>query len=365
MGLLESIPLVIISVLLSVTAIVDACSNGGCKLLEECSSTPDCAAGLLCGSCPIRFHGERCIRSTFTDQFKLLNNSLPFNKYAYLTTHNSFAIAGEPSHTGIPRLALPNQEDSITQQLNDGVRALMLDTYDFKDDIWLCHSFEGKCYDFTAFSPAIDTLKEVEAFLGANPSEIITLILEDYVESPNGLTKVFNASGLTKYWFPVSNMPQNGQDWPLVKDMVANNQRLIVFTSKRQKQESEGIAYQWNFMVENMYGDDGMHSGSCPNRGESAALNDKTKSLVLVNYFRSAPIKQVSCVDNSPELLNMLQTCYGAAGNRWANFVAVDFYKRSDGRGAFQAVDKLNGKLLCGCDDVNACVPGSSTTCNP
>jgi hypothetical protein len=101
-------------------------------------------------------------------------------------------------------------------------------------------------------SPAIDTLKEVEAFLAANPSEIVTLILEDYVESPNGLTNVFNAAGLMKYWFPVSNMPQNGQDWPLVKDMVANNQRLIVFTSKRQKQQSEGIAYQWNYMVENM-----------------------------------------------------------------------------------------------------------------
>ena len=101
-------------------------------------------------------------------------------------------------------------------------------------------------------SPAIDTLKEVEAFLAANPSEIVTLILEDYVESPNGLTKVFNASGLMKYWFPVSNMPQNGQDWPLVKDMVANNQRLIVFTTERKKQESEGIAYQWNFMVENV-----------------------------------------------------------------------------------------------------------------
>ena len=55
-------------------------------------------------------------------------------------------------------------------------------------------------------SLAIDTLKEVEAFLAANPLEIVTLILEDYVESPNGLTKVFNASGLMKYWFPVSNM---------------------------------------------------------------------------------------------------------------------------------------------------------------
>lgn len=29
--------------------------------------------------------------------------------------------------------------------------------------------------------------------------------------------------------------------------------------------------------------------------------------------------------------------------------------QRSDGGGSFQAVDMLNGKLLCGCDDVHAC----------
>lgn len=30
--------------------------------------------------------------------------------------------------------------------------------------------------------------------------------------------------------------------------------------------------------------------------------------------------------------------------------------QRSDGGGTFQAVDMLNGKSLCGCDDVQACV---------
>ena len=97
----------------------------------------------------------------------------------------------------------------------------------------------------------MDTFKEIEAFLSANPSEIVTLILEDYVHAPNGLTNVFKASGLQKYWFPVSKMPQNGQDWPLVSDMVTSNERLLVFTSARSKQVTEGIAYQWNFMVEN------------------------------------------------------------------------------------------------------------------
>jgi len=155
---------------------------------------------------------------------------------------------------------------------------------------------------------------------------------------------VFNASGLLKYWFPVSKMPQNGQDWPLVSDMVASNQRLVVFTSIRSKQSSEGIAYQWNFMVENnceaptlqifffffcglqlnttsmledniVYlisdGDDGMDAGQCSNRAESAPLNDKTKSLVLMNYFPSVPVKFTACLQHSQNLIDMVNTCYG------------------------------------------------------
>ncbi|XP_050238804.1 PI-PLC X domain-containing protein At5g67130 isoform X2 [Mercurialis annua] len=333
-------------------------------LQEACSSDSDCEGGLYCLSCSLEFEGSRCVRSAITDQFKLLNNSLPYNKYAFLTTHNSFAIKGEPPHTPVPRLTFTNQEDTVTQQLTNGVRALMLDTYDFKGDVWLCHSYEGKCHDFTAYEPAIDTFKEIEVFLSANPSEIVTLILEDYVEAPNGLTTVFTNSGLMKYWFPLSKMPQNGQDWPLVKDMVAANQRLVVFTSKRAKQQSEGIAYQWNYMVENQYGNKGLKD-DCSNRGESAALSDKSKSLVLVNHFGSVSVKEIACHDNSDRLIDMLRTCYGASGNRWANFVAVDYYKRSSGGGAFQAVDTLNGELSCGCNDLHACVPGSTLRCSP
>ncbi|GLT56334.1 hypothetical protein SLA2020_293810 [Shorea laevis] len=343
-----------------------ACYNGECRLLDECSSDGDCEAGLYCFSCAQGFSGSRCVRSTITDQFKLLNNSLPFNKYAFLTTHNAYAIDGYPSHAGVPRVTFTNQEDNITQQLNNGVRALMLDTYDFDGDVWCCHSFGGKCHDYTAFGPAIDFLKEVEVFLSANPSEIVTIILEDYVQAPNGLTNVFVDTGLMKYWFPLSNMPKNGEDWPLVSDMVANNHRLLVFTSIRSKEASEEIAYQWNYMVENQYGDGGMHAGSCPNRAESAPLTDKRKSLVLVNYFGSVPVKEMTCENNSGALINMLQTCYGTAANRWANFVAVDYYKRSEGGGAFQALDTLNGKLLCGCDDIHACVPASTSgACTP
>lgn len=99
--------------------------------------------------------------------------------------------------------------------------------------------------------PAINVLKEIQVFLEANPSEIITIMIEDYVSSPKGLTKVFDAAGLRKFWFPVSRMPKNGENWPTVDDMVQQNQRLVVFTSKSAKEASEGIAYEWKYLVEN------------------------------------------------------------------------------------------------------------------
>ncbi|CAL0315250.1 unnamed protein product [Lupinus luteus] len=158
-----------------------------------------------------------------------------------------------------------------------------------------------------------------------------------------------------KYWFPVSRMPKDGRNWPLVRDMIRKNQRLVVFGSMEEKEKSEGIAYQWNYMVENKYGHGGLVKGQCSQRKESSPLNDKTKSLVLVNHFQTVSLKAFTAKGNSKDIMDMLSTCYDAAGNRWANFVAVDFYKRCQGGGAFEAIDKLNGRLMCGSDELQAC----------
>ena len=111
---------------------------------------------------------------------------------------------------------------------------------------WVVFSF---CV-FPVQQPAINVFKEIQIFLDANPSEVITIFLEDYTAT-GSLPKVFNASGLMKYWFPVAKMPKSGGNWPLLKDMISQNQRLIVFTSKKSKEASEGIAYEWNYVVEN------------------------------------------------------------------------------------------------------------------
>lgn len=70
-----------------------------------------------------------------------------------------------------------------------------------------------------------------------------------------------------------------------------------------------------------------MKAGECPNRGESSPMNDTSKSLVLVNYFRTVPLKLLACGQNNNGLLDMTKTCHSVSSNRWANFLAVDFYK--------------------------------------
>ena len=59
----------------------------------------------------------------------------------------------------------------------------------------------------------------------------MTLILEDYVKSSNGLTRVFEASGLQNFMFAVRRMLKNEEDWPTLDDMISQNQQLLVFTS--------------------------------------------------------------------------------------------------------------------------------------
>lgn len=107
------------------------------------------------------------------------------------------------------------------------------------------------CPNIVEQQPAISTLREVEAFLTENPTEIVTIIIEDYVHTPNGVINLFTNAGLDKYWFPVSKMPKKGEDWPTVTEMVQDNHRLLVFTSVASKEAEEGVAYQWKYMVEN------------------------------------------------------------------------------------------------------------------
>lgn len=140
-------------VLVGVVAVVSAGSAAAAALVgEACSSSSSCGSNLRCTSCvPSPGTGPAACARTTPMKAAASWVSLPFNRYAWLTTHNSFAVVGTKSPIGSAIISPPNQEDSVTAQLSNGVRGLMLDAYDFNNDVWLCHSFNGKCFAFTAY----------------------------------------------------------------------------------------------------------------------------------------------------------------------------------------------------------------------
>ncbi|RLM85026.1 hypothetical protein C2845_PM04G31970 [Panicum miliaceum] len=76
------------------------------QLGDRCSSEADCGSELYCYNCWLEFAGRKCVRTTVPNPFKI-DSSLPSNKYAFLTTHNS-SIRGEPSRKGVLRVTLYN-----------------------------------------------------------------------------------------------------------------------------------------------------------------------------------------------------------------------------------------------------------------
>jgi hypothetical protein len=56
-------------------------------------------------------------------------------------------------------------------------------------------------------------------------------------------------------------------------------------------------------------------------------MGNRTRSLVLVNYFHTVPLGVTECAEHSMGLVDVLRACHAAAGDRWANFMAVDYYK--------------------------------------
>lgn len=54
------------------------------QLLEECSADSDCQVGLYCFSCEAGFSGTRCVRSTVTDQYKIVVTFSVLSRFIWL-----------------------------------------------------------------------------------------------------------------------------------------------------------------------------------------------------------------------------------------------------------------------------------------
>lgn len=241
-----------------------------------------------------------------------------YDDVAYPTTHNAMSNAEEGWH-------IPNQSHSILRQLHAGVRAMMLDVYEFRGEILLCHAL---CQ--LGSTPLSRAFSEIALFLEEHPTEVITLILESYVE-PEAVHRIAEESGLRAFAW----IHNEGEPWPTLQKMIQDNKRLVLLSDTRSP-DHPWQHYLWDHAWELHYSYETPEDFHCrPNRG------DQDNALFVFNHFLtevSGKLEFAQRVNHNPLLINRVNECTAEHGTL-PNFLTVDFYEEGD---LFEAVDAIN-----------------------
>jgi hypothetical protein len=303
-----------------------------------------------------------------------------YDEVATPATHNSMSAASNPGWL------FAQQEKGIADQLHDGIRGLLIDAHygvetqdgtiktDLSDldrgeratyeeelgedalnaalrirdrivaspevgdpGVYLCHRF---C-ELGAI-PIDQAFGNLRDFLAANPDEVVTVVIEDYVP-PADIAASAERTGLIDYIYegPV------GEPWPTLQEMIDSGGRALMMAEN----EAGGSEYPWyhpaydELVQETPYSfkkpaqltDPAKLTASCePNRGPASA------AVFLINHWidtSPAPKPSNAAIVNTREaLLDRIHHCEEQR-DLTANLIAVDFYKEGD---LFGAVASLN-----------------------
>ena len=259
-----------------------------------------------------------------------------------IDTHYGVRLPGGRVRTELVERSKPQaavNEDGISQEsLDAGLR--IRDRLGFSGEgergLYLCHTL---CE--IGATPLPSVLADLHDFLVANPDEFVVVVNEDYV-TPEDFTRAVLDAGLGDL---VYRGPVAGR-WPTLRAAIDRGWRVLFLA------ESEAGAEPWYHpsferIVEDtpytfrgakpLIDPAGLASTCEPNRGPDGA------PLFLLNHWVSTdptPRPSDAAKVNAREpLLHRMRECERVRGHL-TNLVAVNFYRRGD---VFGVVDELNG----------------------
>jgi len=265
-----------------------------------------------------------------------------YGNVTFVGAHDSFAYSSNP-------FALARtQEVDVKTQLNQGVRLLQVQAHMNRKDLHFCHT---SCAFFDG-GKVKDYLWKVKNFLDSHPNEIITIIIANHEKVPSKVWQpIFNSTGLADMAYVPPHTPMMREDWPTLRKLLDSGRRLVVFMDKGA--EDGSVPYllpQFTMMWEDEYD---------PTNSEFPCKVDRTsghlspsQQLNLINQNLNVDLMPIGRGIRFPDRLNSPRTnsvhsitahanhCAPLAGNRYPNFVLVDFVNVGQ---AVRAVAKLNG----------------------
>ncbi len=278
---------------------------------------------------------------------------LPYDEVTFAATHNSMAASSEG-------WLFPSQDVSIRQQLDDGIRALLIDSQYWQEPsvafnrlvntesvgpelmsyiepllsgfgspppgAFLCH--------LTCWAGAIElsrALSEIRLFLEENEGEVLTLIIQDAITAVD-TEDAFRNAGLLPYLVE----KEIDEPWPTLRQMITSGERLVVMAEVGSPPPA-WYMNAWSVMQETPFDAQSADVLSCAeNRGTAE------NSLFLMNHWvnRTPPDRvDATHVNGKSSIVARANECELARGQK-PNFVAVNFYRQGD---LLAATDELNG----------------------
>jgi hypothetical protein len=297
----------------------------------------------------------------------------PLDDVAFAGTHNAMSSATYPNYL------FAQQEKGLKGQLDDGVRALMIDAHfgnrvgdrvltdltgrderqaaeeslgprgieaatRIRDsllggnrprgpkEMWLCHGF---CE--VGAVPLTSGLQEVTDFVVRRPRNVVLLVIQDEGPTPQDLAPAFDDAGLTPYVYK-GPLPEGRAGWPTLGELIDSGQRVVVMVESHAYDPAvPWIHNAYDYFQETPYHFTNAAQFSCAeNRGRPGA------PLFLLNHWiDTSPAPRPSNaarVNQYDVLLARARECEKQRG-QIPNVVAVDFYKTGD---VMQVVDTLN-----------------------
>ena len=303
----------------------------------------------------------------------------PLNQIVWPASHNAMASAAYD-------FLGAEQTETIPDQLNAGVRFLMIDAYYGYDDNGLVrtnlagganraqlraergdaavHELDrlgaltgvadtsGKkqdvyfCHDFCELGaiPSKQVFNDIDAFLSRNLTDVVVVDVEDYVQ-PKDLKRALIEGGLwDRVWTP--SPKQYG--WPTLDQMVTpthaddtENPRRLIVTSEKHAGEASWLLGTYDIAQETPYAVPTSASKfNCnPQRGGT------DKSFLIVNHWLKSdgpPDPVAATTTNSSKVLTRrVQQCI-AKRQQLPNALAVNFISQGD---LFKTVNLLNAAI--------------------
>lgn len=237
-----------------------------------------------------------------------------YDEVLWLATHNAF----NASEDGF---LLPNQGRGLAGQLQDGIRAFLLDVHAQDGQLVLRHGDHAWARRLGS-APLAPALEQFTTFLHEHPHAVLTLWFENHAD-PEALAAALEQAGLDAFaWSQPTRQP-----WPELAELRAQGRRAVLFLQEGESPRP-WLLPLWDHARDTPY------SAACAGDLRNAGgRGQDSAGLLIVNHF-------LTRISGSPELAatihgaDFLRERLEAAEKELRDrptLLVVDFYEVGEG----------------------------------